>query len=140
MVTKKGILAKGTCMIKKKVLIVDDNEEFLEELKESLTLSGYDLMAVNDPLAVLSRAAEIKPDIVLLDLKMPGKSGFQLADEMRRYFQLQNVPIIAMSAFFKEEYRVLMKMCGIRRCLKKPFSPLDVISAIEEELAGKQST
>ncbi|MFA5096650.1 MAG: response regulator [Candidatus Omnitrophota bacterium] len=122
-------------MANKRVLIVDDNREFLEELRENLALSGYDLVAVHDPQEVLPAAVRSKPDVVLLDLKMPGKSGFQVADEMRRYFQLQNVPIIAMSAFFKDEYRLLMNMCGIKKCLKKPFNPLDVISEIESALS-----
>lgn len=125
-------------MENKKVLIVDDDKGFLEELRESLALSGYDMVAVNDPQEVLPIAVKAKPDVVLLDLKMPGKSGFQLADEMRRYFQLQNIPIIAMSAFFKDEYNILMNLCGIKKCLKKPFNPLDVIAQIEGALANKQ--
>ncbi|MDO8663181.1 MAG: response regulator [Candidatus Omnitrophota bacterium] len=122
----------------KKVLIVDDDKGFLEELEENLSLSGYDMVAVNDPVSFLPIALREKPDIVLLDLKMPGKSGFQLADEMSRLFELQNVPIIAMSAYFKDEYRMLMNVCGIKKCLKKPFNPLDVISEIEGALAEKQ--
>lgn len=124
----------------KKVLIVDDDRGFLEELRENLSLSGYEMVAVNDPASFLPIALREKPDIILLDLKMPGKSGFQLADEMSRTFELQNIPIIAMSAYFKDEYRVLMNVCGIKKCLKKPFNPLDVISEIEEALAENKKT
>lgn len=124
-------------MANKKVLVVDDNEAFLEELKENLSMSGYDTIAVNNPSLVSSIVAKEKPDIVLLDLKMPGKSGFQLADEIRRIFELQNVPILAMSAYFKDEYRMLMNVCGIKKCIKKPFNPLDIISEIEGALTGK---
>ena len=126
-------------MVSRKILIVDDNKEFLDELEENLALSGYSMVAVSDPREAVPLAVQTKPDVVLLDLKMPGKSGFQIADEMSRYFELQNVPIIAMSAFFKDEYRMLMAMCGIKKCLKKPFNPLEVITEIEDVLAKKES-
>jgi len=126
-------------MTAKKVLIVDDNKEFLEELKEVLALSGYEMVAVHDSREAVALAIQAKPDVILLDLKMPGKSGFQIANEINRCFELQNVPIIAMSAFFRDEYRVLMNMCGIKKCLRKPFNPLEVISEIEEALANKGS-
>lgn len=121
-------------MASKKVMIVDDDKEFLYELEEALVLSGYDLVAVNDSLSALHIAAKITPDVILLDLRMPGKSGFQLADEIRRFSGLEDTPIIAMSGLFKDEYIPFLKMCGIKKCLKKPFNPLDVIAEIEVAL------
>lgn len=121
-----------------RVMIVDDDREFLGELKEMLTLSGYEPIAINNPALVLQKAAKIKPAIILLDLKMPEKSGFQVADELRHYSELQNIPIIAMTAFFKDDYAGIMNICGIKKCLKKPFNPLDVIASIEEELIKEQ--
>jgi len=121
--------------MKKKIMIVDDEKEFLEELREILEASGYDLIAVNDAGKAVEVARQIKPIVVLLDLKMPKKSGFQLANELRYFSGLERVPIIAMSAFYKQEYHSLMQLCGIRRCLAKPFQPLDVIAEIEGALA-----
>jgi response regulator NasT len=124
-------------MGKKKVMVVDDDREFLEELCELLVLSGYEMVPVNDPAAALQIAASEKPQVILIDLKMPGKSGFQLAEEFRGLAQLEQVSLIAMSAFFKEEYKPLLNICGIKRCLKKPFHPLEVITEIEAALAEK---
>lgn len=123
----------------KKVMVVDDDKEFLEELRETLALSGYELVAVNDATAVLDLVNSAKPDVILLDLKMPQKSGFQVADELRHLSQSGSVPVIAMSAYLKDEYIPLLKICGIKRCLKKPFYPLDVIAQIEEVLAERSS-
>jgi DNA-binding response OmpR family regulator len=123
-------------MENKKIMIVDDDKEFLDELKETLALSGYDLVAVNDADLVLDEAKKAKPAVILLDLKMPKKNGFQVADELRHFSELQQTPIIAMTAFFKEAYVPLMNICGIKKCLKKPFHPLDVITQIEEALGG----
>jgi CheY-like chemotaxis protein len=120
--------------MKKTIMIIDDDKEFLEELRETLALSGYALVAVNDATEALSMAAQVKPALILLDLRMPKKSGFEIADDLRRMPEFQNIPIIAMSAFYNEEYGPLIKMCGIKRCLTKPFNPLDVIAEIEAAL------
>jgi DNA-binding response OmpR family regulator len=117
-----------------KVMIVDDNKEFLEELEEILAFSGYDMVAAQDPCSVVPIAIKEKPRVILLDLKMPGKSGFQLAHELSNSLELQKIPIIAMTGFFKDGYQSLMDMCGIKKCLKKPFNPLDVIAEIESAL------
>ena len=118
-------------MANNKLMIVDDDKEFLEELETALGLSGYDLVVFSDALAALERVSEIKPQAVLLDLRMPSMSGFQLADEIRHRSELTNVPIIAMTAQYKDEYKALMKLCGIEKCLRKPFTPQQVIAEIE---------
>lgn len=121
-------------MAAKRVFIVDDDKEFLDELNEVLVLSGYEMTAVNDAVAAAETARKVRPDVILLDIKMPGKSGFQIAAEMRSFAELQNIPILAMSAFLKEEYAGCMGVCGIKTCLQKPFQPLRVIAAIEDAL------
>ena len=121
-------------MHKKKVLIVDNDKDFLSELREVLEMSGYELVAVEDPCYALEIASRAQVDVVLLDLKMPKKNGFDLAYELHHSPHLRGCPIIAMTGFYKEEYQSLFAKCGIRKCLKKPFRPLDVISVIEDAL------
>lgn len=118
----------------KKVMIVDDNKEFLEELQETLALSGYEMVAVDDANRALEIARCERPDCIVLDLKMPGKSGFQLADELRHVSGFEVLPIIAMTGFFKDDYVPLMDVCGITKYLRKPFNPLDIITQIEAVL------
>ncbi len=125
-------------MDKKRVLIVDDDREFLEELKEAFSLSGYDVAAVSDPILGLSVAIQVRPQVIVLDLKMPNMSGFQFADEIRHLCEVENVPIIAMSAYFKDEYEPLLHLCGIRECLKKPFDPEYMTKRIDKALEEKR--
>ena len=125
--------------MERKVMIVDDDQEFLEELKETLNLSGYETVVVNDAALVADVAAKTKPDVVLLDIKMPGKSGFQVADELSHISHLSHVPIIAMTAFFKDDYVPLMNISGIKKWLKKPFHPLDIIAQIEDVLVQQEA-
>lgn len=114
-------------MTRTKLLIVDDDEDFLGELKESLTLEGYDVASFTDGNSALKAAPDLQPDLVVTDLKMRGKSGFQVAEELRQTETTKNIPIIAMTGFYtKTEHEKLMKICGIDVCLIKPFTA-DVI-------------
>ena len=116
----------------KRVMIVDDDKEFLEELQESLVLDEYEVITVTDPKTALQTAMETRPDVVLLDITMPEESGFQVACEIKYFSGLKDTSIIAMTGFFKERYATLMKGYGFKGFLKKPFDHLDLICKIEE--------
>ncbi|MBI4309176.1 MAG: response regulator transcription factor [Candidatus Omnitrophica bacterium] len=133
--------AKGGIQVMEnsKIMIVDDNLEFLEELQEMLSNSGYDTEIVPDSTRAFNVAHNIKPELILLDLKMVPKSGFQVADELRHSLQMKDVPIIAMTGFFTEKEHVLMmKLCGIKTFILKPFKPVNLITKIEFAL-GRRS-
>ena len=120
------------------IMIVDDNVELLEELENLLKLGGYDVIALSDGSKVFDAALESKPDLILLDLKMSPKSGFQIADEARNSLSLKDVPIIAMTGFFTEsQHLMMMKLCGIKTSILKPFRPLNLITKIEFALGNR---
>lgn len=119
---------------KKKVMIIDDDRAFLEELTETLRLSDYEPIMVDDLNLVFDKALKEKPDVILLDLRMFPKSGFETAYELKHITGTENIPVIAMTGFYKEGYTHLLNMCGIKTCLNKPFNPLDVITQIEKAL------
>ena len=124
-------------MTKPRIMIVDDNEELLEELENLLTLGGYDVVAISDGTKVFDVALKNKPDLILLDLKMSPKSGFQIADEARNSLVLKRTPVIAMTGFFTEkQHFLMMKLCGIRTSILKPFRPLNLITKIEFALGN----
>jgi len=60
-------------MPKKKIMVIDDNKEFLEELQELLNLTGYDTVVFSDGTSALKMVSKIKPDVILLDLKLGKK-------------------------------------------------------------------
>ena len=124
------------------VAIIDDNQDSLIELEKILKMAGYAPILVNDVLEVVDMVVNNKPDVILMELKMPHKNGFALADAINRVFEMKKIPIIAMSNIFKDEFKWLMDICGIKKWIKKPFLPLDVIWAIESvmEEEKQQST
>jgi len=123
--------------IRSTVLVVDNDSEFLEEVTEALNGSGYATVAVNDPMIAMKEVERSKPDVVLLDLQMPGKSGLEVGYEMRRRPQFARVPILAMSGVFPDTDIPFPGVWGVRQCLKKPFYPPELFRAIEEALEGQ---
>lgn len=122
----------------KKILVVDDDDVFLDELSEALSLQGFQVIEVDDPFAVSEAIERTSPDAILLDLKMPHKSGLQLAYELKNNSLFMHIPIIAMSAFFKESFVALLKSCGINKCLKKPFNPENIVEEINNSINEHQ--
>lgn len=118
-----------------KIMIVDDDVELLEELKEILTFNNYEVEAMPNSAMAFDVAYKLKPDLVILDLKMKPKSGFQLADELHNTFKTKDIPVIAITGFFTEKEHVLMmKMCGIKNILLKPFDPENLLAKIASVL------
>lgn len=135
---EEQLQATSNTRVKPLIMVIDDNVELLEELENLLTLGGYDVIAISDGTKVLDTASKHKPDLILLDLKMSPKSGFQIADEARNSPLLNDVPVIAMTGFFTEKQHLLMmKLCGIGSSILKPFRPLNLISKIEFALGNR---
>jgi len=118
-----------------RIMIVDDNREFLNELKETLFLCGYDPIAVSDSLAAVRICRKAKPDAVILDLRMDRKNGFQVAEELRQGAGTRGIPIIAMSGYFPVERSAsLLDLSKMSGRVKKPFSISDLITELEKVL------
>ena len=121
--------------IKKKVMVIDDDKEFLDEMVEMLRLAGYDPISIPESVDAVKEVVQVKPNIILLDLKMAKKSGFKVANELMEKPETKDIPIIAVTGVFTDqEHSLLMKICNIKDCLIKPINPLDVIHQIEKSI------
>lgn len=86
-----------------RILVVDDNVDTARMMQVLLKLTGYETMAAFDGHAGIQAAAAFKPDVAILDLALPGKSGFEVAKELRGTAQLAGCLLIAVSGFGAEE-------------------------------------
>jgi len=116
------------------IAIIDEDKEVLGELEGVLTMGGYTPIPVIDPLLAVDTIIQHRPDLILMELKMPRKNGFELTHTINQVFETKKVPIIAMSESYRDEFRWLLNFCGIKRWIKKPFQPLNLIWAIENEI------
>ena len=120
-------------MKRKKVFIVDDDKAFLDELKSMLVLNDYVVDAIDEVSGVVKTAEQKQPDIIFLDMKMSGKTGFQVADDLKHFPTTCRIPIIAMTGNFTERQHInFMKSIGITDCIIKPFEPRDFLSKIKQ--------
>lgn len=119
-------------MASERIMIVDDNKAFAEELRELLYLCGYDVKVVINSLDVFKSARKLKPNLILLDLKMKEMNGFEVADKLKHSKETFNIPIIAMSGYFPiEKESIFLDMANMDSRIRKPFAVLDLIDRIE---------
>ena len=116
----------------KKVLVIEDDPELLYEIKEALILSGYEAEGLSSGVHAAEKACAMKPDIILLDLKLGVKSGFQVADDLKNLPETKNIPIIVMTGSFTEkQHAAFVHRLGVEQFILKPVKLEDVLSRIE---------
>ena len=120
------------------IMLVDDDGPFLEELSHLLRSSDYETVEVHDPRTAIEVAQRTRPALILTDLKMPWKNGFEIAFELQEMPGLSDIPVIAMSGLPDQEESVYLELSSIRKCIAKPFQPLDLIWMVEEALRREQ--
>jgi DNA-binding response OmpR family regulator len=106
---------------KKRVLLVDDDPELLESVRIALTMRGYEVLTACDGAEALARVERDRPDLLVLDLVMPRRSGLTVLDRMR-CTAMRSTPIIMMTATDEERHRDAAKLRGVSVFLSKPFA------------------
>ena len=107
-------------MGKARVLVVEDDDSVRESIKDILAENGYDASVASDGTAGIARVERDSPDLVLLDLKLPGVDGFEVC---RRIRQFSHVPLIAVSGLSPLEDRTRFLDGGGNDYITKPFKP-----------------
>jgi CheY-like chemotaxis protein len=118
------------------IMVVDDDTDLVEQITEALKTEGYRVAPFTDSVEAMNQVQEIMPDLVLLDLRMDGHSGFELANRIAHRPETSHIPVIAMTGYYKEgTHEGLMHIVGIRECLMKPFD-LERMIGLVESLIG----
>lgn len=108
-------------MTQSKILIVDDDAHGIATLEAILHNQGYEIFHTNNGMNALKLAEEIMPDLILLDVMMPGMSGFEVCKRLRATPQLAEVPIIILTALDDRASRLQGIECGADDFLTKPI-------------------
>ncbi|HSK46704.1 MAG TPA: response regulator transcription factor [Coriobacteriia bacterium] len=112
----------------KRVLVVDDEEAILKVVDYALSQAGYEVHTAGDSAGAEFMYSQINPDLVILDIMLPGKSGLDIAKDLRAE---SNVPIIMLSARGDEVDRILGLEFGADDYVTKPFSPRELVSRVK---------
>lgn len=119
----------------KKILLVEDEEVLLNLLAKKLSNEGYDVYTAIDGQEGLEKMKEIKPDLILLDILMPRKNGFEVMEEMNQDPELKKIPIIIISNSGQPVELERAKALGAKGCLvKTEFDPQEVIDVVISQI------
>lgn len=118
------------------VLIVDDVPDNLALLHDALDESGYTVLVATSGEQALLRAAQARPDIVLLDAMMPGMDGFEVARRLKADAETAHIPIVFMTGLTETEYLVAALEAGGVDYVTKPIKPKEVLARMNVHLQG----
>jgi DNA-binding response OmpR family regulator len=120
-----------------RVLVCDD-EPVLRALVRASLERDYEILEARDGTAVLRLARDRQPDLIVLDMMMPGKSGLDVLAELRTEPRLTRTPVVMLTARAQVADREAAADAGADRYLAKPFSPAELVAAIAELLGSRR--
>ena len=124
---------------KKRVMIVDDDADALALMERVLDGEGFELIKVSNATEVGLKAAQLIPDVILLDFLMPEINGFEVCKALRANDQTRNTPIMAVTCLTKESDIERIFDCGADEYLAKPFKVDQLLEKVRE-LIGRGRT
>jgi len=119
----------------KSILLVEDYEGFRNSLKQLLELEGYAVIEAETGEEALEHTQKSRPDLILMDLTLPGIDGLEATRKIREIPEVQSTPIIALSAYDAEDFRHEAKMAGCDDYATKPID-FDHFTKILRQLLG----
>ena len=118
----------------KQIVVIEDEPDILEVLRYNLSREGYAVETSNNGLDGINRVRSSLPDLVLLDLLLPGIDGLEVCRRLKSHRTTGNVPIIMLTAKGEESDIVLGLELGADDYITKPFSPREVLARIRAVL------
>ena len=115
----------------KKILIIDDEPDIIKVVKFRLIKTGYELMTAADGREGLELARVLKPDLVLLDYRMPFLNGDEVCKEIKKDESTKHIPVILMTASTQDTLKENIQTMGADDYILKPFEPEELIKKIK---------
>ncbi len=130
----------GTKRGRKRVLAVDDAAIILSRITDALG-KHYDVVTVNSGARALKYLEKNKPDLILLDIRMPIRDGFEILREIQTRDDRADIPVIMLTGLESKRYVMEGINLGIRDYVLKPFAPDDLLERVQRilEPGGRQS-
>ncbi|MCP4704666.1 MAG: response regulator [candidate division Zixibacteria bacterium] len=118
------------------ILVAEDEKDIRELIIITLQISGFRVVGVINGQEALKKAVEIKPDLILMDVRMPKMTGFEACQILKKQEQTKNIPVVFLSAKGREgDIRTGLEL-GAAAYLVKPFTPEELPRCISQILAG----
>lgn len=125
----------------KKILLIEDDGRVSQAIGISLKAMGYELATASDAVTAAAQARKTAPDVIVLDINLPGGDGFMVAERLQQLTQTAATPIIFITASRQEGLRERASKVGAVAFLEKPFGVTELADAIESAyvtVSGRQ--
>lgn len=119
----------------RRVLLIEDEPHIVEAIRFILAREGYEVEAHGDGQDALEVIRRVAPDVLVLDVMLPGRSGFEILQDLRSDTALAALPVLMLTARGQERDRDLAERHGVSRFMTKPFSNAEVLNSVRD-LAG----
>lgn len=118
----------------KKILIVDDEINVIKVIASRLKANNYDVASASDGTFAIKKAIEEKPDLIILDIRMPAGGGVSVFENLKRLDSTMMTPIIFITAHPTEEIKKQVLEMGANDFVAKPFDPEDLLMKVRKAL------
>ncbi|MCA9135522.1 MAG: response regulator transcription factor [Planctomycetales bacterium] len=118
-----------------KILIVDDDVEIVESVRYALEGEGYQVVIARDGNQGLALAERESPDLIILDMMMPKRSGFLVLEKLRRMSD-EMVPVIMITGNEGSRHKAYAELLGVSEYIRKPFQMDKLLRAVDAQLAA----
>ncbi len=119
---------------RKKILIVDDERDIVKALMIRLQGAGYEVVTAFDGAQGVFMAHKEKPDLIILDIRMPAGDGFSVAQRLKRSIHTFSIPVIFLTGSPEKNASEKAMALGARFFVKKPYDPEELLDAIKRAL------
>ncbi|MGB7243006.1 MAG: response regulator [Sulfitobacter sp.] len=120
----------------KHVLLVEDEENIIEAMRFLLSREGWRVDTHSNGSDAVAIISQTRPDLVVLDVMLPGKSGYEILTELRGNTDTENLPVLMLTARSQARDRDMAEKAGVSRFMTKPFSNADMLNAVRELVGG----
>jgi two-component system phosphate regulon response regulator PhoB len=114
-----------------RILVVDDEKDLVNLVRYNLEKAGFTVVSAYDGLSVLSMVWKYKPELIILDLMLPDRSGYDICRDLKTDPGTRDIPIIMLTARSSEYNRVTGFECGVEDYVVKPFSPKELVLRVK---------
>ena len=120
----------------KKILIIEDDRSTARLTEYTLQQAGYEAIVVSDGFDGLRKALSDYPDLVILDIMLPGLDGYEICHRLRQKPETANTPVLMISAKSRQDDKDIGLKMGADEYLTKPVDPAEILAKVEALLAG----
>ena len=123
-----------------KILIAEDEKDIRELIVFSLQFAGFDVVPAVDGQDAVEKALEVKPDLIMMDVRMPRMTGYEACAKMKTMDEIKDIPVVILSAKGQESEIQTGLNAGAYEYILKPFAPDDLIQRVRDIISSLPAT